>query len=525
MQSKIIVILLFFFELLFANALEAQRNAKNIIFISVDDLKPLLACYGHSEMQTPHFDNLAKMGTIFLNAHVQQAVCGPSRASVMTGTYPDHCKVWDLETNFRNSAPQLFSMPEYLRSNGYVTAISGKKIYHNGSVSQGHDAKSWTIPYTLPDDFDPAFHHPAGRLYHNDSLQQLASQYYAEASQNGISDMEGQDWYVFKKIMVSTEMADVSDEAYEDGLYTKHALTKLRDLSQSTSPFFLAIGYSRPHLPFNAPKKYWDFYDRKNIEVEKFQEMIPNTPEYLYHTFGELRAYHDIGNGYDLSNKIPLEKQKELIHGYMACVSYIDAQIGKILDEVVRLGIQKNTIIVLWGDHGFHLGDHAMWCKHSNFEQATRIPFMFAGCDIKKNQMISNPVELLDLFPTLFDLVGAPIPSQVDGISLKNLLLGNKNPTIKKDFALSQYPRHGGRMGYSIRTERFRYTEWHKNEYNTNQKYQDVNIEYKELYDYKKDPLETKNLAYDKKHTKTINALHNKLKSHLDHQHLKISNK
>lgn len=494
----------------------------NIVFIAVDDLKPMLNCYGEKYMHTPNFDRLAKMGVSFTNAQVQQAVCGPSRTSVMTGTYPDHNKDWDLETNFRISAPELISMPEYLISQGYITTVSGKKVYHNGNVSEGHDGKSWSIPYKLADDFDPKYGNPAARLYHNDSLNVLAKKYEAEAIGKGIKDHEGIDWYIFKKIMVSTEAADVSDEGYEDGIYAKEAVNRLAELAKQDKPFFYGIGFSRPHLPFNAPKKYWDLYKRNEVPLAKFQDLVPGTPKFVYHTFGELRAYNDIDDNYSLSNKIPEDKQRELVHGYMASVSYVDAQLGKILDAIEKNNLSKNTIIILWGDHGYHLGDHAMWNKHSNFEQATRIPFMFAGPGIDKNKMVKNPVELVDAFPTLFDLCGIKIPQQTDGISVKNLLDNSPKTTVKKDFAMSQYPREGNRMGYSIRTERYRLTEWYKNGYNTNKEYDAKNLEFTEFYDYQADPLETKNLANDKKYEKNVKDLHQKLVQHLNKIHNKI---
>jgi arylsulfatase A-like enzyme len=473
-------------------------------------------------MVTPNFDRLASKGVIFANAHVQQAVCGPSRASVLTATYPDHNKVWDLQTNFRISFPELISMPQYLKNQGYITMVSGKKIFHNGSTSPGHDSLSWSIPYKIADQFDPKFGRPAAGQYHNDSLKSIVEKYYKEAISQGKTDQESIDWYAFQKIRLATEQADVSDEGYEDGVYTAEVISKLKSLAKSKKPFFYAIGFSRPHLPFNAPKKYWDLYDRKKIVTEKFQALVPETPEFIYHNFGELKAYNDIDKNYSLTNKIPEAKQIELIHGYMACVSYIDAQLGKILDAVENSKLSKNTIIVLWGDHGFHLGDHALWCKHSNFEQATRIPFMFSGPGIAKNRTVNQPVELIDLFPTLLDLVGFSIPRQVDGISLKNLLDDNPKTMVEKDFAMSQYPRPVGRMGYTIRTERYRYTVWFNNHYNAAKPYEERNIEFEELYDYATDPLETTNRASDKKYEPIKRLSKTKLINHLTQLHKKL---
>ena len=512
-----------FFLLLISSFVFSQNEKNNIVFIAVDDLKPLLNCYGSLQMITPNFDRLAKMGVTFTNAHVQQAVCGPSRASVMTGTYPDHNKVWDLKTDFRDSAPQLISMPEYFKSQGYFTTITGKKIFHDGSCAPGHDAKSWSGPHRLNNPKDKRKGKAAFRLFYNDSINKLASKYINEAKRNGIKDIEEQENYAFKKLMISSENADVSDESYEDGMYANEAVKKIKELAKKKQPFFYAIGFSRPHLPFNAPQKYWDLYDRNKIEVEQFQELIPNTPEFIYHSFGELRAYNDIDNNFSLKNKIPIDKQKELLHGYMACISYIDAQLGKILDAIEANDLSKNTTIVLWGDHGYHLGDHAMWNKHSNFEQATRIPFMFAGPKITQNKLVNQPVELVDLFPTLFDLSGLKIPAQVDGISLKNLLDTDQQTIIAKDFAFSQYPRHGNRMGYTIRTDKFRYTEWHKNGYNSTKEYKNENIEFVEFYDYSVDTFETKNFIDDEKYLSEIKLLKQKLVSHLENLNNKIT--
>lgn len=500
----------------------SQSKKYNIVFIVVDDLKPLLNCYGEHYMHTPNFDRLAKMGVKFANAEVQQAVCGPSRTSVMTGTYPDHNKDWDLDTNFRESSPGMISMPEYLIGQGYITTATGRKVFHNGNVSPGHDAKSWSIPYRMAEEFDPKYGRPAARVYQNDSLNILAKKYMEEAKANGLKDVESIEYYAFKKIMVSSESADVSDEAYDDGVYAAEAVNRLKELAKENKPFFYGIGFSRPHLPFNAPKKYWDLYKRNEIPLAKFQDLVPGTPNFVYHTFGELRAYNDIDKNYNLTNKIPEDKQRELIHGYMACVSYVDAQLGKILDAIEKNNLSKNTIIFVFGDHGYHLGDHAMWNKHSNFEQATRIPFMFAGPGVEKNKTVSQPVELVDAFPTLFDLCGLKSPEQADGISLKSLLDNNPKTTVKKDFAMSQYPREGNRMGYSIRTENYRLTEWYKNGYNANKEYNPANLEFTELYDYTNDPLETHNLAGDKKLETTVKMLHDKLVNHLNQIHTKI---
>ena len=490
-------------------------KAQNILFIAVDDLKPLLNTYGHTQMHTPSFDRLAKMGVTFTNAHVQQAVCGPSRASIMTGVFPDRNKVWDLHTNFRESAPDLQSMPEYLISKGFETTAVGK-IYHKGSTVPGHDGPSWSIPHILPENYDPAYGEPAFAYYQNPQTKAKMEELIKEAKAKGKKRKGAQRNYAFKKFKPSTESADVSDEAYQDGIYTIEAIKRLKNLKAGGKPFFLGVGWQKPHLPFIAPKKYWDLYDRTKIDLAAFRGLADGTPKIAYHSFGELRAFSDIDNKTKVGTELPEDKQRELIHGYMACISYIDAQLGKLLDALEAEDLVKNTAIVLWGDHGYHLGDHTLWNKHSNFEQATRIPFIFAGPGVAKNVKSDHPVDLVDAFPTLFEMVGVANSPQTEGKSLVPLLDNDPTTTIEQDYAFSQYQRMKGKiMGYSIRTDRYRYTEWHQNSYRSGQPYSEGNIKGAELYDYEKDPNETKNFVEDAAYASIKSELKAKLKMQL----------
>ncbi|RXP44532.1 DUF4976 domain-containing protein [Lutibacter sp. HS1-25] len=496
-----------------AKSTSEESSPKNILFIAVDDLKPLLNAYGAHQMHTPNFDRLAEMGVIFENAEVQQAVCGPSRASIMTAMYPDHTKVWDLQTNFRESAPDLISMPEYLITQGYETTGTGK-IYHQGSTSEGHDAKSWSIPYVSPDYYDPKYGEPAFGAYQNPETKEKYKTLEKEALDKGIKKEGQQRAYALKKLRPSTESADVSDEAYNAGLYTIQTLKNLETLQKTGKPFFLAVGYQKPHLPFVAPKKYWDLYKREDIKLAEFQELSEGTPDIAYHSFGELRAYTDIDNNLKVGEKLPEAKQRELTHGYMACVSFIDAQLGVLLDTFEEKDLLDNTIIVLWGDHGYHLGDHTEWNKHSNFEQATRTVLMFAGPGISKNRKVENPVELVDIFPTLFELAGVKTP-KVDGKSLVPLMDNDEKSTIDVDFAVSQYRRHKEKMGYSLRTNRYRYTEWFDEGYRSYKPYDEGVVIARELYDYEVDPLESKNLVNEAEYASIVIELKSKLKKHL----------
>lgn len=504
-------ILLMFCLLAFTAQAQTDKQ-KNILFLAVDDLKPLLNSYGYEQMITPNFDRLAKMGTQFTNANVQYAVCGPSRASVMTASTPDHTKVWDLHTDFRESS-KLMSMPEYLITQGYETTAVGK-IYHKGSTSPGHDGKSWSVPHTIPDYFDAKYGEPAFSYYQDPATKAKM----AELTKEGIekNGKKRQRNYVFKRFKPSTEAADVPDEAYQDGLYTVEAIKKMKALVKGDKPWFLGIGWQKPHLPFVAPKKYWDLYDRDKIDLAAFRGVSEGTPKIAYHSWGELRAFSDIGKEKrEAGEELPEAKQRELIHGYMACVSFIDAQLGKVLDALDEMNMTDKTVIGLWGDHGFHLGDHALWCKHSNFEQATRIPLMFAGPGVENSKSVAQPAELIDMFPTLFDLAGVKIPAQADGKSLVPLMDDKAKTGLAQDYAVSQYRRMKDIMGYSVRTERYRYTEWHANGYTSARAYDAANIKAVELYDYEKDPTESRNWAEDKDKQEIVAKLKAKIKKYL----------
>lgn len=498
-------------------AFAQQAKPNNILFLAVDDLKPLLSNYGHEQMHTPNFDRLAAMGVTFTNAHVQYAVCGPSRASIMTGCYPDRTRVWDLHTDFRKSSDGLISMPEYLTTQGYETVGVGK-IYHKGSSAPGHDGKSWSLGHTLPNQYNQETGAPIIN-YQSPENKARFKELFAEAKAKGIKKGKLRKW-VLDRFKPSVESAAVPDDAYQDGVYTNAAIARLKTLKGSDKPWMLALGWQRPHLPFVAPQKYWDLYDRASIDISMVQGKADGTPNVAYHSFGEIRSYTDFPEGAVVGAPISEEKQRELIHGYMACVSYIDAQLGKVLDALEAEGLSETTNIVLWGDHGFHLGDHSLWCKHSNFEQATRIPFMFAGPGVAQGKRVATPVNLLDAFPTLFELAGVAASPQAEGKSLVPLLDEDDQTALQEEYAVSQYRRGGKKnpiMGYSIRTERYRYTEWHKG-YTSDQPYDAANIVGIELYDYDKDPLETKNWKDTPTHKEARKMMQAKLASFLADQ-------
>lgn len=470
-----------------------KSTPKNILFIVVDDLKPLIGAYGDPIAQTPHIDELARRGTLFSGSYCQQAVSGPTRASVLTGWCPDKTKVWDLKTQIRDMNPDVVTMPQYLKSMGYTTAGIGK-VFDGSSVDTAFDALSWSVPFISYENYyDSQYAKPALGDFQSPQNRKLVEEYREEALRLGVADSLVER-YVAKHIRPATESANVGDGAYSDGAIAAGAMEFLNRY-RSSKPFFLAVGFKRPHLPFCAPQKYWELYDRSEIPLASFRKRAEGSPTFAYHTCGELQAYSDIPPLFsfnDTSNVvIPDEKARELIHGYYASVSYVDAQIGKVLECLRKKGLDKNTIIVLWGDHGWHLGDHGLWNKHSNFENATRAPLIIADPGIKPS-VVSGPVEFLDIYPTICDLSGVSTPSDLDGISLVELMKNPYKSLNRKPYAVSQFPRNGKLMGYSIRDSRFRYTvwvEWKNRISNVSRVVDD------ELYDYMNDPLETKNLA------------------------------
>ncbi len=456
----------------------------NVLFLSVDDLKPALGCYGFDEIKTPNIDRLAARGTVMLNNYCQQAICAPSRMSMFTGLRPDSTKVWDLQTDLRTVCPSAVTMQQYFKEHGYETAGSGK-VMHG---SKNEDPLSWSIPFRDDKDLKYAAGFPVpahdGCFYQGKKEQEV----YGELQKANVNDWKVRfKWMAQKGAMPSTECLDIPDDAYADGAQTTYNIGLLEKFSKARKPFFLTVGFHKPHLPFVAPKKYWDLYDRDSIKLSPFQQKAANSPAFAYHQWGELKSYSDIPDGWNT----PLEKedQKKVIHGYYACVSYIDAQVGRLLDKLDELGLAENTIIVLWGDHGWHLGDHGMWCKHSNFEQATASPLIIAAPGYKAGQKTKSMTEFVDIYPTLCELAALPVPKQLEGVSLVPIL---KDSSAKvKGYSVSQYPREGKRMGYALRTDRYRLVMWMKNNWHSTQKFDETLLEAVELYDYEKDPLET----------------------------------
>ncbi len=446
---------LLFLLALLTTPLAAQP--KNVLLICIDDLKPTLGCYDDPVAKTPSIDAIAKRGVLFEAAYCNQAVCGPSRNALMTGLRPQTVGIYDLGTNFRKATPDAVTVAQHFMANGYRTESLGK-IMHRGHGND-EDAASWSVPHFLAK--APLYLEP-------------------ESTANGRKDSRG------GTRGAATEIGNVDDdEAYVDGLIAKEAIERIKNAATNPDePFFLAVGFIRPHLPFVAPKKYWDLYDAAELPMPEFLDAPEGAPEYAVHSGGELRQYSDMPK----EGKIDEATTRHLIHGYYAATSYADAQVGRVLAALDEEGLSENTIIVLWGDHGWHLGDHSIWCKHSNFEQAARIPLLIADPDGAVDARSSALIETVDLYPTLTELAGLPEKQGLDGISQAAVV--REPATTIRDHVIHVYPR-GSRLGRAIRTERYRLVEWKKPGTSGD------TAEF-ELYDYETDPLETKNLAAEK---------------------------
>ena len=449
---------------LLSGSLLHAAEKPNVLFICVDDLKPLLGCYGNTTVKSPNVDRLAARGLRFDMAYCNQAVCAPSRNALLTGLRPQTLGIYDLGTNFRKSRPDAVTLPQYFKQNGYHTEAMGK-IFHVGHGNE-EDPASWSEP------------HWKGNVvaYALDSSKLKGGMTREEAlfSNKTAANLPKGAAY---------EMADVADNVYPDGQVADEAIKRIeRAKGKPEQPFFIAVGFVKPHLPFCAPKKYWDLYDPQSFTLPDRTTPPEGAPAYAPTNSGELHNYKDIPDG----RVLPDDLTRKLIHGYHAATSYMDAQLGRVLDALDASGLAENTIIVLWGDHGWHLGDHGMWCKHTNYEQAAHIPLLMVAPGVTiPSSSTKSLVETVDIYPTLCELAGLKAPEGLDGTSFVSTL---REPKISnKDHIIHVFPRNQ-LLGRAIRTERYRLVEW-KKPGSTGE------ADAYELYDYVSDPGETKNLA------------------------------
>lgn len=458
--------------LLLITAASQAAEKPNVLLLLVDDLKPALGCYGDARAKTPHIDALAARGMRFELAYCNQAVCAPSRFTLMLGSHSTSTGLYGLGSQLRQVVPNAVTLPQYFHQHGYYTESLGK-VFHIGHGNRG-DPDSFSVPH-----------------FHDKVIEYLEP----DSTQGGKLTRE-EAFFTNQRLGqirslprgAAFEAPDVEDNQYADGRVAEETIRRLQAaeqrLQREQTPFFIVAGFVRPHLPFSAPKRYWDLHDPSQLPMPTFESLPDQSPAVAGKRGGEISNYAPVPRQGDL----PEELKRELIHGYYASTSFVDAQIGKVIQELDRLQLSQSTIIVLWGDHGFHLGDLGIWTKHTNYEQANRIPILIAAPGtIQPGTRTKQPAESVDLFPTLAELAHLPppeVPQPIDGVSLVPVL---KDPSQRvRDHAYHAYPKR--KLGRAIRTERYRLVEWNKPQAPSTE----AEIE---LYDYQIDPFETKNLA------------------------------
>jgi arylsulfatase A-like enzyme len=453
---------------------EPAKPRLNVLFIVVDDLRPELGCYGAAGIRSPNVDRLAARGLLFERAYCQQAVCNPSRASVLSGCRPDTTRVMANNTFLRRMLPGVVTLPQHFKNHGWH-AVSLGKVFHHSEREPGDDPQSWSEP----------------SWYHGEPLRH----WHTKESEEFIKRLKKLPEKERPRLIRGPpfEAADAPDSVYPDGQTAAKAIETLRRLKDK--PFFLAVGFVKPHLPFTCPRKYWDLDPPDTIKLPDNHHPPKNAPEPALHNGYELRTY----GGVPATGRIPDAMALNLIRGYRACVSFMDAQLGSVLDELDRLGLRERTVIVLWGDHGYHLGENGLFTKMTNFELGTRAPLIVSAPRQKTaGQRTRALVELVDIYPTLAELCGLALPSHLEGASLQPLLGNPQHPW--KNAAFSQYLRPGKDkiLGRSVRTDRWRYTEW------VNGRSENAGVE---LYDHQTDPAENVNIAGDPANTTIVTEL------------------
>lgn len=426
---------------LFCDAQKMEQARPNVLFIAVDDLRPELGCYGNTQIISPNIDKLAADGLVFNRAYCQQSICMASRASIMSGYRPDTLHIYNT-SSLDELAPEVLTLNQHFENNGYQIWASGK-IYHHGIDHKKQFGNNYHEIVTKE----------KGRGYLTDEAWEIVDEFEKEFLKSNNESAGGRG--------PAYEAAEVADNEYADGKMTDMAISQLAEFKNEGKPFFMAVGFHKPHLPFNAPKKYWDLYDASKIDKASNPYKPENASQYFDYNYGELRNYPGIPKGDELLDD---KLSTTLKHGYYACISFTDAQIGRLMESLKQNGLYDNTIIILWGDHGWKLGEHGMWCKHTQFELDNRVPLLLKATSQKsKGSKVNGFVEFVDMYPTLCELAGLKIPAHLQGKSFAPLI---EQPNRKwKEAAISYWPV--GRdnlaklvMGVAVKTERYRYTEW-----------------------------------------------------------------
>lgn len=463
------------FALLAATCLQSSQAGErppNVLFLAIDDLRPEIGAYEADYMHTPAIDRLAATGVVFTRAYSNVPVCGASRASMLSGLRPTRDRFLTYYTRIEEDAPGVPTMAGWFRQAGY-TAISLGKVLHHSNDSQD----SWSEPA-----WDPK----------NDSLPGYRKwrNYLVEANIREDMKKDGRP--------PAFEAADVDDDAYFDGKVAVRAMEYLQRFAREEEPFFLAVGFVKPHLPFNAPQRYWDLYPESTLPETVNQPFPEKAPPQAWHSWGELRAYEGVP---EKDAPVPEALARTLVQGYRAATSYTDAQVGRVLDELERLGLAENTIVVLWGDHGYSLGEHGLWVKHSPFELANRIPLIVRAPGAKAG-VARGLVESVDIYPSLAELAGLPLPGHLQGQSFSAAL---ENPEAELKEAV--FPRW--QNSDSIRTDRYYYTEWRD---------ASGKLFGRMLYDHSQDPDELNNVAEDPGYSIVVSELSVRLADHVKGQ-------
>lgn len=446
---------------------DQTKQQPNVLFISIDDLRTELGVYGNSVIQTPNIDRLASNGVAFANHFVQVPTCGASRYSLLTGMRPKtkaHLgnNIFHKEVSNQPEKERPESFIHHLKRNGYHTVGIGKISHSADGLLYGYEEEP-SQQRELP-------HSWSELLFDSGQWKTGWNSFFAYAN--------GENRQSMKRQVKPYEAGEVNDDGYPDGLTTKLAISKLMELKNQSKPFFLGVGFFKPHLPFNAPKKYWDLYDPETIPTSPNAKIPENVHLNSLHNSGEFNGYALGEEKAKLNHPVSDDYAKKITHAYYAAVSYIDAQVGKLLTEVKALGLEENTIVVLWGDHGWHLGDQQVWGKHTIFENALNSALVVKVPGQKKTGIVQNSViETVDIYPTLLELCGIQEPHKLDGESFVNLI--NTSKTNKEKVAYSYF-----RNGITLRTDRYRLTNYYRKEQPAI-----------ELYDHVNDPLETKNIA------------------------------
>jgi len=453
----------------------------NVLFIAVDDMRPQLGCYGDPLACTPSMDKLASGGLLFNRAYCQQALCSPSRISLLSGRYPSTTRIFQIGPPLRSTMPDIVTLPQHFKDNGYFTRSLGK-VYHVGI----DDPASWSVP---------SWQSRKPR-YGPEGMKMVAAR-KAEMKRKGEKESTkgpNRSFYAGPAF----EAVDCGDQDLLDGDTAREAVGVIKELAgKPDQPFFLAVGFSNPHVPWVSPKKYWELYDRTKIRLPDNQFTPKNAPVFAARTGQDFRWYGNVPKG-EMSDDFKID----CIHGYLAAISYIDAQVGRLLAALDDAGLGKNTIVILWGDHGYYMGEHSWWgSKHNNYEGATRAPLILRVPGQKvAGQKTDSLTEFVDIAPTLAELCRLPKSDGFEGRSFAALL---SDPRAKlEETALSFYPM-GGYMGNAMRTDRYRYVEWYD---------KSGKLAARELYDHQSDPKENVNVADDPANQDTIEKLSKQLR-------------